>query len=276
MQFGVIEAVRHWGRYLPDKVALYSNRHPLTFAELLERAEDAAKVIHDAAEGPRVAIVTQQKAAFVIGLLGTMRAGKSAVILNHGLSDDDLRVAIDDTKPALFVQDHGMAATGKIRALHGVPSVLVNGSAGTLSGEIPWPDCAPDDEWGIVFSSGTTGAPKGICRDHWSMVTEVLGWTLELPLTGDSTFYVARPLYYTGGLVLALSCLFVGGTLIANDYVNADDAEEVWSDYEYEARERVIDWSFFVPDQLRGVRGGGAQVSCFRKTRPGNGCEDWR
>ena len=253
MQFGLLEAVRHWGRYRPGKVALYSNQHPFTFAELLAKAEDAACAILDTARGPRVALATQQKAAFLIGLLGIMRAGKSAVILNHGLSNEGLRVTVDDTEPDLFVRDGDMAATGKFDAFGGAPCVLVGNGAGSSSGDLPWPECKPDDEWGIVFSSGTTGVPKGICRDHWSMVTEILGWTLELPLTRDSVFYVARPLYYTGGLVLALSCLFVGGTLIANDYRNADDAEEVWSDYEREASTRRIDWSFFVPDQLRAL-----------------------
>ena len=265
MQFGVIEAVRHWGRYRPGEVALYSNQRPFTFAELLARAEDAASLILDTARGPRVAIATQQKAAFLIGVLGIMRAGKSAVVLNHGLSDEGLRVTVDDTEPDLFVQDGGMAATGKIKAFSGAPRLLVGDGAGNSSGEMPWPNCKPDDEWGIVFSSGTTGVPKGICRDHWSMVTEILGWTLELPLTRDSTFYVARPLYYTGGLVLALSCLFVGGTVIANDYGNADDTEEVWSDYEREASARTVDWSFFVPDQLRAFVTAGRMLSASGK-----------
>ena len=35
------------------------------------------------------------------------------------------------------------------------------------------------DEWGVFFSSGTTGIPKGIVRDHESVTTELLGWCLE-------------------------------------------------------------------------------------------------
>ena len=78
-----------------------------------------------------------------------------------------------------------------------------------------------------------------------------MGWSLELPLTKDSVFYIGRPLFYTGGLVLALSSLFVGGTVIANDYRDDDDPEEVWSDYENESEVQPIEWAFFVPDQLR-------------------------
>ena len=83
------------------------------------------------------------------------------------------------------------------------------------------------------------------------MVAEIIGWSLELPLTRDSVFYIGRPLFYTGGLVLALANLFVGATVIANDLCDDDDADEVWSDYERETGRHDVEWAFFVPDQLR-------------------------
>jgi acyl-coenzyme A synthetase/AMP-(fatty) acid ligase len=97
------------------------------------------------------------------------------------------------------------------------------------------------------------GVCPGLCieRDHESIVTEIVGWCLELPLNRSSVFYVGRPLFYTGGLVLALSSLFVGATVIANDYEEDDDTAEVWDDYQRELSERDVEWAFFVPDQIR-------------------------
>ena len=83
------------------------------------------------------------------------------------------------------------------------------------------------------------------------MITEIMGWCLELPLTRQSVFYIGRPLFYTGGLVLALASLFVGATLIVNDYHDDSDADEVWSDFEQHLLAHEVDWAFFVPDQLR-------------------------
>ena len=45
-----------------------------------------------------------------------------------------------------------------------------------------------DDEWGILFSSGSTGVPKGIERNHNSIISELLGWCLELGLNKKTTF----------------------------------------------------------------------------------------
>lgn len=251
MQFGLIEAVSHWGKYRPDKVALISNGRPIDYSTLLLKAKNIAQAIVETTNGCRIAVATGRKMAFIAALLGVMRAGRSAVVLNPLLPEDAFGVTIDDTKPDAIVQDRDIVSSLPPGALVSVPQVIVDTLESQPSRDIPWPDYKITDEWGIVFSSGSTGVPKGIERDHDSMITEIIGWSLELPLTKESVFYVGRPIFYTGGLVLALSSLFVGGTVIANDYRDDDDPEEVWSDYKRESEVQPIEWAFFVPDQLR-------------------------
>ena len=251
MQFGIIEAVRHWATYRRKKVALVSDGRPTTYGDLLLDAERIAQAIQVQGPGHRVAIAARQKAAFLRALLGVMRSGRSAVILNPQLGEDDLRVTVSDTRPNILVQDVDLANTWSPSPLAGIPTVTVDTLESNPPANIPWPQSTSGTEWGIVFSSGSTGIPKGIERDHNSMITEIIGWCLELPLTRQSVFYVGRPLFYTGGLVLTLANLFVGATLIANNYRNDDDPDEVWTDYESELTNQDIEWSFFVPDQLR-------------------------
>ena len=251
MQFGLIEAVRHWGQYRRQKVALLSNGSPTTYGDLLLNAERTAQAIRDHGSVNRVAVAAKHKAAFVTALLGVMRAGKSAVILNPHLGEEPLRVTISNTSPELLVQDGELADTWSPRALAGVPRLTVDTLRREPVGNLPWPEYRSTTEWGVVFSSGSTDLPKGIERDHNSMVAEVVGWCLELPMTKNSVLYIGRPLFYTGGLVLTLASLFVGATVIANDYDDDDDPAKVWLDYQRELAAQEIEWAFFTPDQLR-------------------------
>ena len=177
MQFGLIEAVNHWGRYRPDKVAFISNRRPVKYNTLLLKAENIAQAILNTTSGCRVAVATGRKTAFIAALLGVMRAGRSAVVLNPLLPEDAFGVTIDDTKPAAIVQDRDAASRLTSSTLVSVPRVIVGALDSHSSRDIPWPDYKPTDEWGIVFSSGSTGVPKGIERNHDSMITEIIGWS---------------------------------------------------------------------------------------------------
>ena len=214
-------------------------------------AERVAQSIRDSGIDGRVAVAARHKAAFMMLLLGVMRAGNAAVIVNTGLDDEALSVTVKDTKPEVLIQDHDLGNTWSRRAFASVPRMTVDGVQGAVLTDVPWPKYSSSSKWGVLFSSGSTDNPKGIERDHNSMITEVIGWCLELPLTKHSVFYIGRPLFYTGGLVLSLASLFVGATVIANDYRDDDDPEAVWSDYQEMLSLHGVEWAFFMPDQLR-------------------------
>jgi len=85
------------------------------------------------------------------------------------------------------------------------------------------------------------------------MVTEFLGWIIELGLRRDTTFYIGRPIFYTGGLVFAAATLLVGGTIVINDFVNENDPLEAWNDLSNFLHNDRIDWVFLIPDQIQTI-----------------------
>ena len=249
MQFGLIEAVRHWAKYRRNEIALLSNGDSITYGALFDQCESVARGVLQHGSNGCVAVVAQRKPLFLSALLGVMRAGRSVVIVNPTLSNEALGVVVSKTEPTLLVEDRYNAEVWTPDAFSDISRLVVEDVPS--DGEISWPAYEPHDEWGIVFSSGSTGAPKGILRNHDSMVAEVLGWCLELSIRRGSTFYIGRPLFYTGGLVLALATLFAGATIVANDYDDDNNPEEVWTDYQRELTVHNIEMSFFVPEQLR-------------------------
>jgi len=246
VQFGVAEAVDHWARYRPLSIAASANGTQRTYAELNGYAAAIAAELGATTDQPRIAVAFGSKVRLLAAILGVLRAGRSVVLLNTGLPLEVIRVNLKDAAVTALLHDESQSHLAGL-----VPFALTAPEHSfPLS---PLPSLAqrhPSDEWGVLFSSGTTGVPKGIERDHESMVTELVGWCLELGLTRQSRFYIGRPIYYTGGLVLTLATLLVGGAAILNEY-REDSFDEAWADYQRTLEGTQIDFAFFIPDQLR-------------------------
>ncbi|MCK5020194.1 MAG: AMP-binding protein, partial [Candidatus Peribacteraceae bacterium] len=84
---------------------------------------------------------------------------------------------------------------------------------------------------------------KGIVRTYYSIISELFGWFIELEINNQTHSYIGRPVYYTGGLVISLTTLFLGGTISAID----DHSPELY--YEY-IKKWPVDLSFFVPSNI--------------------------
>lgn len=257
MQFGFSESVAHWGRYRPQAIGLIYNGEPLSYARLSASVDILAKRIHAQTQvKARIAIAAKSKAATLVGILAIARAGRSAVVLHHGLTNECLRVNLIDANPQTLLHDGSDSHYSKLFS-EVLGGTTIEISEWLAHADLPrplmtsWPSTKPEDEWGIVFSSGTTGPSKAIVRDHYSMMTEHLGWCLELELRRGSTFYIGRPIFYTGGLVLALSTLTVCGCIILDDFADNDDPMLVWNAYQVACKARSVDCAFFIPDQLR-------------------------
>jgi len=256
MQFGVSESTRHWGKYRPGSLAVYHNDRVITFRELDELVNIVSnKIENQGISDKRVGIAVRSKLHLLISIIGVLRANKSAVILNTGLPTDALGININDTKISALIFDQAQRRLAGLRRLRKRKLLDIEDAILEADSDAKRHHVGalrqPSDEWGIIFSSGTTGVPKGIERDQSSIITELLGWSIELQLNRDTIFYVGRPIHYAGGLVLSLASLLVGGAICISDLKNDDDPEEAWKDYQNVLRSHTLAWAFFVPDQIR-------------------------
>lgn len=166
----------------PDKPALISGDTVVTWAELDTRVSTAARwVASRSAPGDRIAVLLGNTVDFAAAYFGILRAGRVAVPLNPGYTEDELEFALTDS--------------GAVETLSGVPR-------GSLDADVALPEVRAGDLAVLLYTSGTSGRPKGAMLTHAALAAnhDQLD-RIEPPVVGpDDVVLLAVPFFHAYGL----------------------------------------------------------------------------
>ena len=221
-------------RLTPDREALYEVATGIryTYAELNTRANRLANALHDAygiRAGDRVAILAYNGVAFLDLLYGLAKIGAVFTPLNWRLTGRELAYIVSDCSPrVLIVGPDCLTTYDELKPLIDVPTVLALDGA-RLEGapryddvlaqaspaEPARPPLDADSPYTILYTSGTTGKPKGAVLPHrqilWNAISTVISWGLN----EHDVSPVLTPLFHAGGLFAFLTpILYVGGRVV--------------------------------------------------------------
>jgi len=217
-------------RYRPDAPALtwQPTGEQLSFAELNSRGEALAAAFterFDLVKGDRVAILAPNSLAHVLLFVAAQKAGWILVPLNARLTAAELQHMVDDTTPQLFVTDDALTDTAEALTFD-APRL----SCGTIEQQATAKGLAfegrrlgADDPLMILYTSGTTGRPKGALYTHGMCFYNAVNTVQRLHLTGADVSFNAAPFHHTGGWnVLLTPFLLQGGHTLLLDGFDAD------------------------------------------------------
>ncbi|MGW3954777.1 acyl-CoA synthetase [Streptomyces sp. NPDC004752] len=229
-------AVARNARYHGDTVVLDYPGGDLTFRELDDKAARLATVLtaDGTRDGDRVAYLGLNSTAFFVTMLAAFRLGALFVPVNFRLADPELTQLLESSGSQVIVCEEGhRASVDRVRDKTSLRRLLLVDDdptvpAGTASdGWEPWaaliagaePTCtiAPrhtDDPAILMFTSGTTGTPKGVVLTHGNAWWNSVNVELQLDTRRGDITYAAAPLFHIGALnSFALRTLTRGGTV---------------------------------------------------------------
>lgn len=189
--------------------------------------------------GQRIAVLVPKSVASLQTYLGAVRAGGVLVPLNPGYTSDEVKYFLEDASPELLVCDPGrLDELETIAHSAGVPSVatLERDGSGTLVGEAgaegpsrrPVPR-SPGDLAAILYTSGTTGRPKGAMLPHSALATNAAALKRLWRFSESDILIHALPTHHTHGLFVATNvALMAGCTLRFFDKFDADAVLEAF------------------------------------------------
>ncbi len=218
----VPDLIREHARAAPQRVALRCGEQALSFAQLDERMDRVAAALQRSGVRQRqaVAICGQASIDYVTVFLGALRAGVAVAPLAPGATADSLAAMVRDAQAALLFADADTAA--QLAGRPGLPPLVGLGDKGQrpLHDWLAPPgarpaavDIAPEDPFNLIYSSGTTGTPKGIVQPHgmrWAHVQR----SLPYGYGPASVTLAATPLYSNTTLVAVIPALAHGGCVL--------------------------------------------------------------
>ena len=207
----------------PDKAALICDDHRLTYRELVTSTDRIATALQGdgVGRGGTVAIAAAMSIDYVTIFLATLRTGAAVAPLSPSATPAQLATMLADAGASHLILDRtGSAAFGS--ASPGVRRIAIgDGLDGepladwiAPEGSIPAAvEIEPEDPFNIIYSSGTTGTPKGIVQSHAMRWPQC--YLVDPPGFGpDSVTLLSTPLYSNTTLVALLPALAGGGTVV--------------------------------------------------------------
>jgi long-chain acyl-CoA synthetase len=195
----------------------------LTYSELQDAADRVTSVLSSLGivPGDRVAIMLPNVPAFPIAFYGALGAGAVVVPMNPLLKGREVAYYLSDSGTKVLFAWHtaaGEAAKGAAEAGAQVIEVGEPDLATLLAGVTPVPGTAErtaDDDAVILYTSGTTGKPKGAELTHAGMTRNAALTAVTLIYAGpDDVIMGCLPLFHVFGLTCALNASIAGGATL--------------------------------------------------------------
>jgi amino acid adenylation domain-containing protein len=158
-------------RAAPDSVALVTGGHSLSYAELNRRANRLARLLRAEGAGPgeRVALCLHRSADLIIAVLAVIKAGAAYVPLDPSYPRARMAAILDDAAP-VAVLCHADLAELLPAGRPALPVDQLGAELDRLPDTDPQVALSPADAAYVLYTSGTTGQPKGVLIEHHSVI----------------------------------------------------------------------------------------------------------
>lgn len=222
-------------RRLPHKTALVDGQRRFTYAEVDGLANGVARGLRAAGarRGDRVAVYLENSAEAVASIFGILKAGCVFLVANPTTKADKLAFVLDNSRAVSIVTDGRRydAVENLAGRLPHLKSIVVASPPAALpchpdrprlsfeelartGGAPPESGCIDIDLAALIYTSGSSGRPKGVMLTHLNIVSAATSITTYLENTENDVILNVLPLSFDYGLYQVLMAFKIGGTVV--------------------------------------------------------------
>ncbi len=235
----ISDALATHARLTPRKIGARDSRRALTFADWDQRASrlGAGLLALGLSKGDRVAVLAYNCLEWMEIYVALARTGLVAVPVNFRLTADEITYIARHAEASAVIAGGEFCATvesirKEIPACAG-RFVVIGAAAGPSwvayedvmasgSPSAKFQAVHPDDLCALMYTSGTTGRPKGVMRSHGGGSLIALATALEMGFTRDDTGLLVMPLCHANSLYFGTTFIHLGATCVVDDHRSFD------------------------------------------------------
>ncbi|SHN46549.1 FadD3 family acyl-CoA ligase [Cryptosporangium aurantiacum] len=227
-------ALRRAAARWPDETAVVEDGRRTTWAELADRATEVARALVGSGvrPGDRVGLWAPNSTGWIVASMGVYAAGAILAPVNTRFTGAEAAQALRTAGAKLLFTVTDFLDTDYVQALSVDPELLGSLDVVIMSGKPDsWRDflargagvdhtpaeeaLTADDPSDVIFTSGTTGRPKGALLTHGSSTRTYLAWSDAVGLRHGDRYLVVYPFFHCAGLKSAvLACALRGATIV--------------------------------------------------------------
>jgi acyl-CoA synthetase (AMP-forming)/AMP-acid ligase II len=226
----------------PEATVLESDAGSLSYGAVADRVARVAATLQERGvrRGDRVGLLLENGPQYVAGFFGILRCGACCVALNSANKPHTNGHLLADSGAVALLTGHeaaGPQLAALVREASGLHTVVTDAdahqdlarpgltvldwdhrasAAASLAAALP-PPPRPDDLAAILYTSGSTGHPRGVTLTHRNLVANTRQILAYLELTHEDSVLCVLPFHYSFGNSLLLTHVAVGGRVVVNN-----------------------------------------------------------
>ena len=208
----------------PDRIALYFNKEKLTFKELYDRSIKTAGQLQATglAKGDFAGVLLKNHLDTVIILCAFQLVGVRAVILNNRLSSGELVWQLKDSQAKFLMTEAAFTPVLcnmelQIQSITKEELFIAQGVKPAVQEEVDLADVCT-----VMYTSGTTGNPKGVMQTYGNHWWSAIGSALNLGVTDQDCWLCSVPLFHISGFSILMRCVIYGMPIVLHEHFDVE------------------------------------------------------
>ncbi|GGA46179.1 hypothetical protein CYANOKiyG1_65170 [Okeania sp. KiyG1] len=206
-------------RQYPQNLAIKTKNYQWTYTELERTAEGVARIVLDKCGGAqqRIALLLEHDALAIAAILGVLKAGKTYVPLDPNYPRERLAYILEDSQATAIATNNANRELAVELCPEAITLINIDKEDVTDDGSVMKPEIAPDQLAYILYTSGSTGVPKGVMQNHRNVLHFIRNYTNNLKITPNDKLTLLSSLCFDAAIVDIFAALLNGATLYPFD-----------------------------------------------------------